>query len=91
LGVQTGKRSFLKALGGFLAGFTLQGKLRAQDEKLASTYVRKYRQNSIPPKPVTKTSHYATGVFCVSGCYAITGSWNPSPCSGLYVPSLLEE
>ena len=84
----SGRRNFLKTLGGFFASFTVAGQLRAQDAKLANNYVRKYQQNSIPPKPITPinpplktvgvSGHYATGMFpgniyCVSGRWTVSG------------------
>ena len=73
----TGRRGFFKQLGGLLAGMTVAGRIKLDQEwKSAPPYVRKYMKNSIPPSKITQISHYATGVFCCSGTYI------PTMCSG---------
>jgi hypothetical protein len=73
--MNTGRRGFLKGLSAFVAGLTLQGRLRAQDAKLANHYVRKFKENSIPQKPVDLKSLPITGN--VSGYCCVTGMWPP--------------
>jgi hypothetical protein len=80
----SGRRGFLKTLGGMFAGLTVAGKLKLdQERKAAPPYVRKYIQSSIPVKK-SLTSPYVSGVFYCSG---IVNSDNPP----IRSPKLLEE
>lgn len=86
--MNTGRRGFLKGLGALLAGLTVQGRLRAQDAKLASNYVRKYRQTSIPPKPTTLTGW---GGIATSGSFVMTGMLPASCCVSGYYGAMCHE
>lgn len=71
-----GHRGFLKGLGGFFAGLTVAGQIKAKEAKLASTYVRKFRQNSLPKDK---------SMLSLSGVYTLTGSCHPIACSGIWL------
>ena len=79
----TGRRTFLKTLGAIVAGFTVQGKLKAQEAEKLRRYPETFQKNSI--KKVTKIP--SGEMYPLSGVYYVTGSWGPSICmSGQMLP-----
>lgn len=80
--MNTGRRGFLKVLGGLIGGLTLQSKVRAAEKAQAVKYVKTFKENAVPPKPISRevfTGCYGSGFV---GTFCITGQL--LPVSGLY-------
>jgi hypothetical protein len=80
----TGRRSFLKQLGGILAGLTVAGKLKAQEAEKLRRYPETFQKNSIK-----KVAEIPTGqMYPLSGVYYVTGMMcGPTICcSGQILP-----
>lgn len=81
--MNTGRRSFLKMLGGVIGGLTVAGRMKAQEEKKAKEYAETFRKNSLETLKDYKYGGNESGVcFPVSGRYipyafCITGSYQP--------------
>jgi hypothetical protein len=81
----TGRRGFLKTLGGILGGLTVAGKLKAQETKFASKYTEKFQKTSIPSKALSTkelSQFHCSGVYCITGSmpnyssYQVSGRWD---------------
>ena len=73
--MNTGRRGFIKTLGGVLAGLTVAGRLKAQEAKFASDYPNKFKKTSLPYKgPFNVSGSYASGIILTGVCPPISVS-----------------